>query len=359
MPHTTSRLFCAIGFALVVAAPARAEQYGIANLTHADGGVTRQHGGAPAAATIGVSIMDGDLIHTTNARAEITFLDGTLVHLDRESGLLILAGDRVKMLAGRVSLRTSGSRTYIAEAAASKVHVQNNSVIELLAQAGRPDATIRVVSGKARIESPLGTAQVPDYHKAYLAGPSAAPSVSKVMPEPADDFERWALTRLVMASSTPLKGTEHGGGVAYAPYGYGAYGLYGYSAPYAYTYTYTRYYYPVTRYAYPSIAPVYMYSVPYYGTPYYPSSTSAYYGPTFYSSNYYASTPMRSFYGANINTESSYATPLSSRFTYAPPAATPAPTSSSPSAPVTAPPTAPAAAPSPGGAAKGVPVPKP
>jgi hypothetical protein len=322
MSQITSRWFLAIGVALVIASPAYA-QYGVATLTHADGGVTRQHRGAPAATTIGVSIMDGDQIETTNGRAEVTFLDGTLVHLDRNSAVVVLAGERVKMVAGRVSLRTSGSRTYIAETAGSKIHVNTTTVIDMSAQAGRQDATVRVVSGKARVESASGSSQVPDYHRIYLAGPVSAPAVTKVIPEPADEFERWALTRLVMASSTPLKGTEHGGGVAYAPYGY--YGYYGYgyyTVPYAYTYSYTRYYYPVTRYYSTYVAPIYTYSSPYYGSPYYMSSSSPYYGPTSYSANYYSATPIRSFYGANINTASSYAAPASQYYNTTPSAST-------------------------------------
>lgn len=315
MSDSASRWVFAIGLTLVLAPPARAQApYGVATLTHADGGVTRQHRGAPAATTIGVSIMDGDRIETTNGRAEVAFLDGTLVHLDRDSAVIVLAGDRVRMVAGRVSLRTSGSRTYVAEAASSRIHVQTGSVIDMTAQAGRPDATVRVVSGKARVESASGSSQVPDYHKVYLAGASTAPAVTKVIPEPADEFERWALTRLVMASSTPLRGTEFGGGVAYSPYGYG-YGYYGYS--YYPTYSYTRYFYAVPR-TYYSVAPIY-YSAPYYSSPLYYPSSSTYYGPTPYSSNYYSSTPVRAYYGANFNTASSYTTPTSERFTYTPP----------------------------------------
>ena len=349
MSHFTSRLVCAIGLTLAVAAPARA-QYGVATLTHADGGVTRQHRGAPAATTIGVSIMDGDQIATTNGRAEVAFLDGTLVHLDRDSAVIVLGGDRVRMVAGRVSLRTSGSRSYVAEAASARIHVQTGSVIEMTSQAGRPDATVRIVSGKARVESASGSSQVPDYHKVYLAGAATAPAVTKVIPAPADEFERWALTRLVMASSTPLKGTEFGGGTAYSPYGYG-YGYYGYS--YYPSYSYTRYYYVMPRTTY-YVAPIYTYSTPYYASPYYgPTYYSSGYSPAYpssYSSNYYSSTPIRSYYGANFNTASSYAAPASERFTITPPA-TPAP---APVAPAGAAPAA--AAP---GAVKGVAVPKP
>lgn len=320
MSHSTSRWIAAIGLALAVASPAHA-QYGVANLTFADGGVTRQHRGAPAATTIGVSIMDGDQIETTSGRAEVTFLDGTVVHLDRDSAVLVFSGERLRMVSGRVSLRTSGTRTYVAEAASAKLHVQTGTVLDMTAQAGHDDATVRVVSGKAKLESPSGSSQVPDYHSIHITSAASAPAVTKVVPSPADEFERWALNRLVMAASTPLKGTEFGGGVAYSPYGYYGYGYtgYGYSG---YSYSYTRYYYIPAATTYYYVAPL-----SYYSSPYYPSYGTPYYGPTYYSSpNYYSSVPVRSYYGANFNTASSYVAPARDRFTYTPPSSSTAPT---------------------------------
>jgi hypothetical protein len=340
MSYSTSRWIAAIGLALAAASPASA-QYGVATLTFADGGVTRQHRGAPAATTIGVSIMDGDQIETTNGRAEVTFLDGTVVHLDRDSAVMVFTGERVRMVAGRVSLRTSGSRLYIAEAASAKLHVQTGSVIDMSAQSGSAEATVRVVSGKARLESPSGSSQVPDYHSIRITGASYAPAVTKVIPGPADDFERWALTRLVMAASTPLKGTEFGGGVAYSPYGYYGYGYsnYGY---YPYSYSYTRYYYIPAATTY-YVAPLYYYSSPYYASPYYgPTSTGYYNSPTYYSSpHYYSSAPVRSYYGANYNTASSYSSPTPPASTSTAPTPTVAPGTTSYGAPLPSAPTRP------------------
>ena len=273
MYRTAVRCAIALGLGLVPASSAFA-QFGVASLSHADGAVTRLHGGAPAATTIGVSIMDGDQIETGNGRAEVVFLDGTVIHMDRQARVIVQGGDRFQALGGRISLRTSGMKHYIAETAAAKLFVQSGSVVDITINPEKRDVYLRVINGMARVESPWGSQQVPDYNSAYVSGPASAPILTKVIPSTADEFERWALSRTIMATSTPLRGTEGGGGVAYWP------GLYAYSSwyyPYSYT-AYQSYYYPYY--------PTYYSSAPYYySTPYY------------YSSSYYYVPPVRSYYG--------------------------------------------------------------
>jgi hypothetical protein len=292
MDCTAVRWVIALGVGLASASPALA-QFGVASLSHADGAVTRIHRGAPAATTINVSLMDGDQIETANGRAEVAFLDGTVVHLDRHAKVIVESGDKVQVLDGRVSLRTSGQKNYQVAIAGTKLTVQLGSVIEIVTKADKQDVYLRVINGSARIESPWGGQQVPDYHSAYVAGPASAPFLTKVVPTQADEFERWALARTVLATSTPLKGTEGGGGVAYPgyyPYYYGYYGYY----PTYYAY------YPV-YYARP------VYYSPYYYSPYYPS---AYYPSSYYSSSYYYVPPSsyyyNGYYSSNYSTQSSY-----------------------------------------------------
>jgi hypothetical protein len=260
MHLTAVRWVFAIGAGLAAATTAFA-QMGPASLTYADGAVTRVHAGAPAATTIGVSVMGGDQIATASGRAEITFTDGTVVNLDRNAAIIVHDGERFQALRGRISLRTSGAKQYTAETAATKVQVQVGSVIEITANPERTEAFLRVLSGAARLESSWGTQRVTDYHTAQLSGAARAPVVTKTAHSTSDEFERWALARTVLATSTALKGTENGGGVAYFPYYY-----YGYSYPYPY--------YPY-------------YSSPSYVPPYYPSGPSyPYYSSSYYSAPY-------------------------------------------------------------------------
>ena len=252
-------------------------QSSLASLTHVDHGSTRLHDGVPAAATIGAALNDGDQIHTTAGRAEITYFDGTVVSLDRHTRAMVHAGDRIHVLQGRISLRTGGLKPYVAETAAAKLRVQAGGVVEMTIGPALQDTLARVISGVAHLEGAWGARQVPDYHTAYVAGPGAAPQVSKAPVTNADDFERWALARTVLATSIVLKGTEGGGGVAYAP----SYYSWQYAAP--------VYSYEVTPYVSPhAVAPYYNAS---YYTPYYYGSYSYYGTPYPYASPY-----VRSYY---------------------------------------------------------------
>jgi hypothetical protein len=108
-----------------------------------------------------------------------------------------------------------------------------------------------------------------------------------------DEFERWALSRLVSKTSIELRGTEAGGGVAYTPYYY----------PYSYGY-----------YPYPT------YSYPYYYSNYYSGSYP-------YSSSYYYEAPRHSPYfgGYYRRPYSSFGESYTWRLPTTPPAATPRP----------------------------------
>jgi hypothetical protein len=332
MYRTVVRCAIALGLGLVSASSAFA-QFGVASLSYADGGVTRLHGGAPAATTIGVSIMDGDQIETGNGRAEIAFLDGTVIQMDRYARVMVQAGDRFQALSGRISLRTSGMKHYVAETTAGKLLVQSGSVVEIISNSAKGDAYLRVINGMARIENQWGTQQVPDYTSAYVAAPTSAPLLTKVTTSTTDEFERWALSRTILATSTPLKGTEGGGGVAYHP------ALWAYSS----------WYYPYSYTAYSSYYGPYYYPSSYYYSPYY-SSPSYYSTPYYYSSSYYYVPPVRSYYGGY------YGSYYPSYQSYSWRTSGPGP--SAPSSPIFTP--RPIATPAPaGGAIRGVAIPRP
>lgn len=260
MHLTAVRWVLAIGFGLASASPLLA-QFGIARLSHADGAVTRMHRSAPAAATIDVSLMDGDQVETAEGRAEITFRDGTIAHLDTHSRVVLYANDRIQVHAGRVFLRTGGLKSYVVATSAGNLRVLPAGVSEVTAMAGNADVLLRVVSGSARVECPWGGEAIAAYHSALLSGPSCRPFVSKWIPPQSDDFERWALARTVMATSTAMKGTEGGGGVYYGPY----YGRWYYYPVYVSPASWTPYY----------AAPTYV--NPYYGTSYFATPYTNYY----------------------------------------------------------------------------------
>ena len=263
----------AIGLGLVTSSPARA-QFGIATLSHCDGAVTRLRSGPPIAANIGDSLIEGEQIAAASGRAEVTFLDGAIVHLDRDTRIVLGTGDRFRLLHGRASLRTSGYKEYVAETATAKVFVPAGSLVEISVRA-EADVLLQVISGVARIETPAGGVQrVTDYRTAYVSGPGQAPLVTRVASTPTDDFGRWTLARTVMATSTALKGSEKDSGVSYAYYPSPAssyyepsYGSSFYQSPYYGSSYYSSYY-----------------TTPYYSMPY--SYYNSYYNPYSYTYSY-------------------------------------------------------------------------
>lgn len=319
---------CAIGLGFLVPSVAIA-QGGVATLSYADAGLTRMHRGAPSPAAAGISLIDGDQLQTANGRAEIAIAGGTFVHLDAHAKLVV-RGDRAELLDGRVSVRTGSARPYLVDVATAHLNIQRGSVVEIASRADVRDMDLRVINGAVQVDTPSGSARVPDYKRCYVAGPGSAPSVTNVLPTAAGDFERWALSRQVLAESTPLKGTENGGGVAYAPWtnSYFAYAAPLYYQPVYYSYPYYPYY-PYYGYYYPTSP-----SYPSYATPYYASSY------------YYA--PSRSYYYGGYG--SYYSGSSRERYTW-----------STPPEPLATPKAAPGAAPAPAapGASKGAVIPKP
>jgi hypothetical protein len=327
----TAAWVCGIGIAVASASPALAQVgIGVGTLSQADASLTRLHRGVAAAATIGTTVMDGDQLETATGRAELSLPDGALIHIDQHARLVVRRGDRLELIDGRISLRTSGARPYDIDTPSAKLHVQPGSVVEITTNADLRDMDLRVISGAAMVETGWGSSRVPDYHRCYVAGPASGPALAKVIPTLSGDFERWALMRTVMATSIPLKGSETSAGVSEPP-GY----------PYFYG----------NRYVAPAYYPIYYPDVTYFSTPsyysYYPQPYSYYSQPTrdYYYSGYgsYYSGYYSSHYGRP------YSSSYRERYTWS----TPQPVSTpAPSPRPTFTPTAP-------GASRGAVIPKP
>ena len=82
-----------------------------ANLAFADGSVDVVHDGVVEHAEPPSLLLDGDSVRTAYGRAEIVFADGTLLHLDRDGDVEMLAPDRLRLVAGRAIVRISAAAT--------------------------------------------------------------------------------------------------------------------------------------------------------------------------------------------------------------------------------------------------------
>lgn len=205
--HVTARqLALVVGLGLFCAAPVLA-QPAIAHLSLVEGTVTRLHRFAPGIAKVGVVLVAGDQIVTAVGRAELTFVDGSVMHLDQHTQVMIAAAARIRLIDGRISLRTT--TTYTAETATGIVHVLPEGVFELTANATNRDVLVRVVEGDARIESPSGLEAVGSTQTAFVSGPTGRSFVSRSIHVQHDAFVQWCNSRYV-AIFTASAGFDRG-----------------------------------------------------------------------------------------------------------------------------------------------------
>src|SRR5687768_18571756 len=99
MPITARHLVLVVGLGLFSASPSLA-QTALAHLSHVEGTVTRLHRFAPAPAGVGVALVERDQIVTAVGRAEVTFADGSVMHLDQHTQIVISGVARVRLLDG-------------------------------------------------------------------------------------------------------------------------------------------------------------------------------------------------------------------------------------------------------------------
>jgi hypothetical protein len=200
MSFTARHLALVVGLGLGFASPLSA-QPAIAHLSQVEGTVTRLHRFAPGVASVGVVLVAGDQIVTAMGRAELTFVDGSVMHLDHHTQVAIAGSARIRLLDGRISLRTTTA--YTTETGTGIVHVLPEGVFELTASATNRDVLVHVVEGDARIESPWGSESVRSTQTAFVSGPTGQPFVSSWMHTPQDPFVRWYSARYV-ATVPPL-----------------------------------------------------------------------------------------------------------------------------------------------------------
>ena len=222
---TTRLSLFVVGLGLCVAAPSFA-QTAIAHLSQVEGTVTRWHRfasasarpnsgelrrdhavaadgreGGPAAATVGMVLVEGDQIVTAVGRAELTFVDGSLMHLDQHTQVVIAGAARVRLIDGRVSLRTTTA--YTAETSSGIVHVLPQGIFELTANATNRDVLVQVVEGDARIESQSGVEAVTSTQTAFVSGPTGRSFVSAFVQGQRDSFVLWCNSRYVAIAPPP------------------------------------------------------------------------------------------------------------------------------------------------------------
>ena len=189
MPSTARYLVLVVGLGLFSASPSLASaaegRFGetgsaIAHLSQVEGTVTRLHRFAPAPASVGVALVERDQIATAAGRAEVTFADGSVMHLDQHTQVVISGAARVRLLDGRLSLRTTTAYTVetvsgvhvLSASARSSSRERRRDLYEVTASATNRDVLVRVVEGHVPFESPWGVESVTSTPTAFVSGPT-------------------------------------------------------------------------------------------------------------------------------------------------------------------------------------------
>lgn len=210
MLFTARHLALVVGLGVVFASPLSA-QPALAHLSQVEGTVTRLHRFAPAVANVGVVLVAGDQIVTAVGRAELTFVDGSVMHLDHHTQVAIMDAARFRLIDGRVSLRTTAP--YTAETSGGITHILPHGIFEVTANATNRDVLLHVVEGDARIESPWGVESVRSTQTAFVSGPARQSFISPSIQMQHDPFIQWCNSRYVALVPPPT----------YLPYAHPAY----------------------------------------------------------------------------------------------------------------------------------------
>src|SRR5262245_50342473 len=97
-------LICASIMLSLAALPAHAQDAGPppAHISFVEGAATLDHDGESEPIVLNLPILEGDRIRTQNGRVEVMFPDGSAVAIDPYSEVELLAGARIRVLAGAI-----------------------------------------------------------------------------------------------------------------------------------------------------------------------------------------------------------------------------------------------------------------
>ena len=209
--------FCAaLGVCLVsaLAAPAIAFAQSVAHITLVEGAVTISRAYSAAPARLGVALIDRDQLQTGPGRVEITFHDGSVLHVDRDSDVVVFARDRFRISGGRALFRSSTLTPagYEVESDAARFRVMPHGVFGILVDANNRQTLLSVISGDARIESSWGNTAVTARQMAMVSGPTGHPFVTPYFPERIDDFDVWSTMRALSLRGSPANPVTADGG---------------------------------------------------------------------------------------------------------------------------------------------------
>jgi hypothetical protein len=195
---STAVLFCCL-----MAVPALAQDPGAlsssppANLAYAEGTVDVVHEGVTERADPPMLLVDGDVVRTRNGRAEIVFGDGTVLHMDHDAELEMLAPERIRLLAGRVLLRmtAAAARPYVVDTPAASVRFDSSGEYGLITGQREAHVELSVARGSAEIDDGTQRVRVRSGETVALAAAGARPYLQPFNTARFDAFALWSNDR--------------------------------------------------------------------------------------------------------------------------------------------------------------------
>jgi hypothetical protein len=159
--------------------------------------------GRSDSAVANLPLLDGDRLRTTDGRLEVILPDGSLLHVDRDTAVDVMAADLLRLLNGRVYLIVRGARDpqravrYQVDAPVASVQTGGPGEFRVWsAETARGrEVELAVFRGLATIASNDGAEEVRAGERS-IARDGLAPSAPQYFNSARwDDFDRWSAAR--------------------------------------------------------------------------------------------------------------------------------------------------------------------
>jgi hypothetical protein len=169
----------------------------VARLAYVDEAATIQRASRPTPAHRGALLYHADHVWTTTGRAEITFTDGSMLHVDRESHVIVYDGERFAVIDGRVVFRSAAAAGpgYLAQIEGVQIRTSPLGVIGILVNERGRQVLVNVEAGEAVVENRAGRTRLISRQATLISADTGRPYVMQSSRQ-IDTFDRWSSARV-------------------------------------------------------------------------------------------------------------------------------------------------------------------
>ncbi|MCX6552965.1 MAG: FecR family protein [Acidobacteria bacterium] len=174
-----------------------------AHIAFIDGQASIDREGRTEPAAANLPLLDGDRLRTADGRVEVLLPDGSLLHVDRDTTVDVLASDLLRLLQGRVNLVVRGTRDpgratrYQVDTSAASLQTSGPGEYRISAAGGAGGANVdaAVMRGEATLVNELGAQRIRAGERAFVRE-GLAPSAPQYFNSARwDPFDQWSAAR--------------------------------------------------------------------------------------------------------------------------------------------------------------------